>query len=438
MDNMPEWYRITRSATLLLQSVLGVLLVSYPLNKRKLFFLRLILGTAAGFAFLALVGSSIYVRGQSLQAMASHAAIPLITYLLLIGILWFSYDEPVWTILFTAATGYIAQDIAGSVKTLFRQIEAVDTFSRMEYGILPVDLLCYGLVYLLLFYALKPFVKNREANFDNKIKAVFSVGVLILCIGMARLTQDNPDRNRQAVMAEAVFQILIDAAVIALQFGVMEQARLTGNVETMRELVHQQRVQYEASKESAQIINEKYHDLKHLIKSFRGTVPQEQLDQLKHSIAAYERPANSGNEVLDVLLAEKIGICQQRNIVLTCSLGMTDFSFVEELDLYSLFQNALTNAINAVSALPETAERFISLSAARDGNMLTIHMENPCEEEITFVDGLPQTREDPNWHGFGMKSMNRIAEKYNGMLTAQQRGRMFFLDILLLAPEARP
>ena len=438
MDNMPEWYKITRSATLLLQSVLGVLLVSYPLNKRKLFILRLVLTTAAGFVFLALVGNSIYVRGQSLQAMASHAAIPLIAYLLLIGILWLSYDESVWTILFTAATGYIAQDIAGSVKTLFRQIEAVDTFSRMEYGILPVDLLCYGLVYLLLFYALKPFVKNREANFDNKIKAVFSVGVLILCILMARLTQDNPDRNRQAVIAEAVFQIFIDIAVIALQFGVMEQARLTGNVETMRELVHQQRVQYEASKESAQIINEKYHDLKHLIKSFRGTVPQEQLDQLKHSIAAYERPANSGNEVLDVLLAEKIGICQQRNIVLTCSLGMTDFSFVEELDLYSLFQNALTNAINAVSALPETAERFISLSAARDGNMLTIHMENPCEEEIIFVDGLPQTREDPNWHGFGMKSMNRIAEKYNGMLTAQQRGRMFFLDILLLAPEAQP
>ena len=131
-------------------------------------------------------------------------------------------------------------------------------------------------------------------------------------------------------------------------------------------------------------------------------MPQEQLDKLKQSIAAYERPANSGNEVLDVLLAEKIGICQQRGIVLTCSLGMTDFSFVEELDLYSLFQNALTNAINAVSALPEGMERFISLSSVRDGNMLTIHMENPCEEDISFVNGLPQTKEDPDWHGFGM------------------------------------
>jgi sensor histidine kinase regulating citrate/malate metabolism len=120
---------------------------------------------------------------------------------------------------------------------------------------------------------------------------------------------------------------------------------------------------------------------------------------------------------------------------LTCSLGKTDFSFVEELDLYSLFQNALSNAINAVSALPEGTERFITLSAMRDGNTLSIHMENPCREDIDFVDGLPQTRDDPDWHGFGMKSMNRIAEKYNGMLTVEQRGRLFLLDILLLAPE---
>ena len=79
---------------------------------------------------------------------------------------------------------------------------------------------------------------------------------------MARLTQDNPDRNQQAVIAEALFQIVIDVLVIALQFGVMEQARLASNMETMRELVHTQRVQYEASKESAQLINEKYHDLR--------------------------------------------------------------------------------------------------------------------------------------------------------------------------------
>ena len=55
--------------------------------------------------------------------------------------------------------------------------------------------------------------------------------------------------------------------------------------------------------------------------------------------------------------------------------------------------------------------------------------------DIEFEDGLPKTQDDPDWHGFGMKSMNRIAEKYNGMLTVEQRGRLFLLDILLIAPE---
>ncbi|MBQ7184392.1 MAG: GHKL domain-containing protein [Clostridia bacterium] len=434
MTYMPVWYLQNRSALLLLQSVIGLMLVSYPMKKRSRFPLRLILSVLAGCAVQYMV-RGIYIAGSTPAAMLTHAASALLVYITLNVITWFCYDESVWTVLFMSATGYLAQDIAGSVKTLARQTGLAAQLLRWQPGMLILDLICYGAVYVLMYFILRPFVRNREDNFDNKKKALFSVAVLLLCIVMARLSQDNPDRGTMAVAAEAVFQILIDVMVIALQFGVMEQARLNSNMETMRELVHTQRVQYEASKESAQLINEKYHDLKHLLKSFQGTVPQEQLDKLKQSIAAYERPANSGNEVLDVLLAEKIGICQQRGIVLTCSLGMTDFSFVEELDLYSLFQNALTNAINAVSALPEGAERFISLSSARDGNMLSIHMENPCGEDIPFVDGLPQTRDDPAWHGFGMKSMDRIAQKYSGTLTAEQRGKMFFLDILLLAPE---
>ena len=435
MTYMPMWYRMARSGITLLQAVFGLLTVSYTLRQRKGFIFRLLSGTAVCFVLLCLVGSRIYIPGSTPLALLTHAVTAALTYLALIAIIWFSYEESIWTVLFYASIAYMSQDIAGSIKTLVRQLAFVDQIAHSSLGILCVDVFCYGLVYLLMFILLKPFVKTREESENNRTKALFSVFVLLLCIGMARMTQDNPDRNQMAVMAEAVLQIIVDVLVIALQFGVMEHAKLSSHMETMRELVHQQRVQYEASKESAQLINEKYHDLKHLLRSFKGTVPQEQLDRLKQSIAAYERPANSGNEVLDVLLAEKIGICQQRNIVLTCNLGMTDFSFVEELDLYSLFQNALTNAINAVSALPEDVERFITLSAQRDGNMLTIHMENPCREDIEFEDGLPKTQGDPDWHGFGMKSMNRIAEKYSGMLTVEQRGRLFLLDILLIAPE---
>ncbi|MGX8706336.1 MAG: ATP-binding protein [bacterium] len=436
MSYMPEWYRALRGTILLLQSIVALLLVTGPMKRRERYPLRLLVGTALACCIQQFISAHIYIPGTSAAAIMSHALVSMFTYLMLIGVAWLCYQETIWTVLFTTATGYLMQDIGGSVKTLLRLNSGFNRLASHTFGIIAADLISYGAVYLILFLVLRPFLEKREEGFDDKLKAVFSVSVLLLCIGMARLSQDNPVRNDMSIATEAIFQIIIDALVIAVQFGVMERARLTEHVEVMRELVHQQRVQYDASKESAQLINEKYHDLKHLLKSLRGTVPQAQIDQLNRSIAAYDRPADSGNEVLDVLLAEKHGICQQRNILLTCSLGHTDFSFVEELDLYSLFQNALSNAINAVSALPEDAERFISLSANRDGNMLTIHMENPCQAGIVFVDGLPQTQGDPDWHGFGMRSMNRIAEKYNGMLTAEQRGKVFLLDILLLAPDA--
>ena len=52
MDSMAEWYKTSRSAILLLQSVIGVLLVSYPLKKRNQYFLRLAAGTVIGCAFM--------------------------------------------------------------------------------------------------------------------------------------------------------------------------------------------------------------------------------------------------------------------------------------------------------------------------------------------------------------------------------------------------
>lgn len=389
MTNTPIWYQQLRSAILLLETMIGLSALSFPLRRKKEFALRLILSMAVGMLILATAGRGLYIIGSTPEAMLSHAAVSMMVYLCLLGATFVCFDETIWTVLFVTASAYIAQDMAGSFKTLARQFECVRLLAQSDMGVLLVDGVCYGVIFMLLHILLRPFTKQREAIFDSKLKAVFSIVVLVVCIGMARLTQDNPERNQMAVVAETVSQIVIDVLIIALQLGVMEVTKHAKHAETMRELVHQQRVQYEASKESAQIINEKYHDLKHLIKSFRGTVPQEQLDKLKQSIAAYERPVDSGNEVLDVLLNEKVGLCQQRNIVLTCNLGHTDLSFVEELDLYTLFQNAVGNAVNAVSTLPPEEERFISVSAQRDGNMVTIHMENPCTGNVRFVDGCP-------------------------------------------------
>ena len=152
------------------------------------------------------------------------------------------------------------------------------------------------------------------------------------------------------------------------------------------------------------------------------------------SVSAYGSYLHTGSEVLDVLLTEKQMLCEKNGIRITTMVDGADLNFAETLDLYTLFSNAITNAIRAVSRLPEGRERFITLSVSRTGNMVLIHMENPCEDNLTFRDGLPMTARDERYHGFGMKSMERVAEKYGGSLAAAKEGNMFSLDILLLDP----
>ena len=85
-----------------------------------------------------------------------------------------------------------------------------------------------------------------------------------------------------------------------------------------------------------------------------------------------------------------------------------------------------------MSHLPKGMDRFVTLSVSRSGQMIIIHMENPCVDQLVFKDGLPVTMGDTDYHGFGMKSMERVAEKYGGSLAAAQCGGMFTLDILLV------
>lgn len=430
---MPDWYAQIRTPILLLQSVLGVLLFAYSLNRRGRFCLRLALSAALGCAALHLARLAFFPDMGSVVNSTGRVVLTIAVYLILIAVCWFIYEESFWTALFTASSGYIAQDIAGTMKTLLRLIPFVNSLCLEDLGVLLVDLVVYGGFYAVLFIAFRPFTRNREENFGNREKAVFSFVVLLFCVGMARIAQGNSTRNDTAVFAESIYQMLCGAFILLLQFGVMERAKLSRSVDAMRELVHQQYEQFRQSRESTDLVNEKYHDLKGLLESFQGQISQEQIDRLKEKVNGYDAFAATGNRVLDVVIGEKRAVSSRRGIELTAFVDGKPLGFMEELDLYSLIGNALNNAIDAASALPE-GERYIILTTSAEEGMVTIHVENPYSGELVMENRLPKSQRDERYHGFGMKSMERIAKKYNGTLAVKAKNGIFYLDIILFAP----
>ena len=141
-----------------------------------------------------------------------------------------------------------------------------------------------------------------------------------------------------------------------------------------------------------------------------------EIDEITDAIKFCDSKVKSGNSVLDVVLTEKAFLCNSNDISLTCLIDGSKLSFMEERDLYSIFGNAFDNAIEASKDLPNS-KRVISLTSKTNNNIYVITMKNYTNVEPIFVDNLPQTtKNDKNYHGYGMKSIKRAVEKYNGQV----------------------
>lgn len=109
-------------------------------------------------------------------------------------------------------------------------------------------------------------------------------------------------------------------------------------------------------------------------------------------------------------------------------------SFIKESDIYSLFGNALDNAIEASIPLPKE-KRYVSLVISSKNSFVHISVQNFYEGELTLKDGLPTTKkEDKNNHGFGVKSMEILVSKYHGDLSIQGKNGIFLLNIIIPIP----
>ena len=104
--------------------------------------------------------------------------------------------------------------------------------------------------------------------------------------------------------------------------------------------------------------------------------------------------------------------------------------FINEQDIYSMFGNIVDNAVEAAEKLGDD-EKVVGLSVKRIKNFVFVNVYNFYKGEIKFVDGLPvTTKNDEINHGYGMKSVKMIAEKYGGELKVTAENGIFNTDLV--------
>ena len=81
-------------------------------------------------------------------------------------------------------------------------------------------------------------------------------------------------------------------------------------------------------------------------------------------------------------------------------------------------------------------KRLIGLYVTQEKQFLRIRTENYCDEKLEFTNSLTvTTKADKHLHGYGMKSIRTIVEKYGGSAVASQKNNWFELKILIPVTE---
>ena len=251
-------------------------------------------------------------------------------------------------------------------------------------------------------------------------------------------TAEHPRLRTRCVLVTLGFYLTLTALTVAFHMQNCE-VYVRMEKENLNALLRMQEESYRISAESIDVVNRKYHDMKYQIALLKSNVPQGDklafLEEMEQEISAFEARCKTGNKALDVLLAAKTLQCQKEGITLTLVADGKELDFMTDSDVSVLFGNALDNAIESVSKILTPEKRLIHLAVSSQKAFVHIRLENCCEEQLSFRDGLPvTTKKDAAYHGFGMKSMRKITEKYDGTLTAALKDGWFELRILLPIP----
>ena len=422
------------------QIAVAMLLFAWSLHRRPRFWARLA-GLAVAAAALTLVGVGVAgATGISTSAGPSRvlAEFALFSLLLVVSVpvLLALFDTSVWVALFFATTGYTLQNLASGAEGLlvFLLGPRPLPFQLAETAAVT------AIVYLLGYVAFAlPVRRHRLTDVEDRTMLVVVAAVILVVIAFDLVNKTLPGLSASAndVVLLRVIHGISCVFMLTVEFELLYTRSLRTNVAAMERARADDAKGLAASRMNAQAINVRMHDIRHQLRDLEalGFVGTEALVELERQLDVYDAAVKTGNVALDTVLTEKGLVCEREGISLGCVADGDVLSFMAPADIYSLFGDAVDNAIEAVEKLDEPEKRVIDLTVRSTGGMVSAHVENYFRGDVRLSNGLPLRQSSQDARGYGARHMRAVAERYGGSITTSTDGDLFRLDVLIPLPE---
>ncbi len=177
------------------------------------------------------------------------------------------------------------------------------------------------------------------------------------------------------------------------------------------------------------------HDMKQYCTVLDGLIADKKYDEARafisknyKTISHSEVVVDVGNDFINSILNGKLTLAKSLGIDVICS-AEKDLSGIDSVDLCNLIGNLLDNAIEAAQNC-EPEKRSIELNISSSGSRLIITVRNSISHSILKENPeLATTKAERAEHGFGIKTIKFISDKYGGTTDFYEENLTFVCQI---------
>lgn len=326
-----------------------------------------------------------------------------------------------WKAMLTAAGLVFAESLRFIIILFAFGFDYTDRDDQLELlvGII-VDLVFFGIAIWLLTRRAK-----RRAGYLNVTKygAVLYLLIVLsttLLVATLLIVGSSYSNSRPV---EFVFLILnIPVITATVTYALVRFFRLKNEAENYKKQLDMQIRQFRWMEQMVDDVRMFRHDFPKKMRPLIAYLDEERTEEAKKMAEQFTDFAantgerfHTGNYQLDTALFCEQQLAQRDGIRIDVPFD-TIFpkEGIDPDDIYTIFPNALDNAIEACRRVPEE-ERVITFRSRMDKQTVFITIRNPVAGEVRTKNGLPQTgKADKAAHGYGFRSIKKAASKYGG------------------------
>ncbi len=162
-----------------------------------------------------------------------------------------------------------------------------------------------------------------------------------------------------------------------------------------------------------------------------GELAKKYIEGIVNKVESLNIFSDTGNITIDSVINYKLSVAEEKHITVNVDIAVPNNIGMENEDIVTVFGNILDNAIEANDA-DNIDIKFVSINVKYKQGMLFIKCINSYDGSINIKNDKIETKKNnKELHGMGLKSIQSVVDKYDGVMNINYNDRKFEMEIAL-------